>query len=103
MISWLVFIIIGKLSVFLGQKFPLPNFLERNKKIKEWHECSLCFGVWIYALLALFLHMDILSVLGFSYVPVVSELLTGGVISFLVFIFSVGWKDYFSPDIVIGE
>ena len=87
--------------IYLGQKFPLPKILENNKKIKKWHECSLCFGVWVYAILAFFLHMDILTVFDFSYVFLVSEVVTGGVISFLVFIFSIGWKDYFAPDIVL--
>jgi hypothetical protein len=103
MISWLDLIVLGKLFIFLGQKFPLPSFLERNKKIKEWHECSLCFGVWVYATFSYILQVNILQVLGFTYIPVVSEFVTGGVVSFLVFIFSVGWKDYFSPSIVIGD
>lgn len=99
--NWLVLIVLGKLGIFLGQKFPLPDFLERNKKIKEWHECSLCFGVWVYAGLSWVLGVDLLQTLGFTYTPVVSEFVTGGTISFLVFIFSIGWKDYFSPDLVI--
>lgn len=87
--------------MYLGQQFPLPDILERNQKIKKWHECDLCFGVWIYVPLAYFLHVDMLQLLGFSYTPFLSELVTGGAISFLVHIFSVGWKDKFAPDIVI--
>lgn len=101
MISWLIFVVMGKLFIYLGQKFPLPDFLERIEKVKKWHECPLCFGVWIYGFLAYFLQMDLLTVLGFWYVPFVSELITGGTISFLVFVFSTGWKDVFAPDIVI--
>jgi len=99
--NWLAYILIGKLFIFLGQKFPLPDFLERNKKIREWHECPLCLGVWVYALFSFVLGVDVLQVLGISYIPLVSEFTTGGIVSFVVFIFSIGWKDYFSPDIVI--
>ena len=101
MIDWLVLILLGKLFIFLGQKFPLPDFLERNRKINEWHQCSLCFGVWVYAAFSYILGVDMLQVLGISYIPLVSEFTTGGIVSFIVFIFSIGWKDYFSPDIVI--
>ena len=101
MISWVSLIVLGKLFIFLGQKFPLPALLERNKKIKEWYECPLCFGVWVYAAFSYILQVNILQVLGFTYVPVVSEFVTGGVVSFLVFLFSIGWRDYFSQDLVI--
>lgn len=99
--NWLAYILIGKLFIFLGQRFPLPDFLERNKKIREWHGCGLCLGVWVYALFSYVLGVDVLQVLGISYIPLVSEFTTGGIVSFIVFIFSIGWKDYFSPDIVI--
>jgi hypothetical protein len=99
--NWLAYILLGRLFILLGQKFPLPTFLERNKKIKEWHECSLCFGVWVYAAFSYVLGVDILQILGISYIPLVAEFVTGGVVSFIVFIFGIGWKDYFSPDIVI--
>lgn len=101
MTDWLIFVVIGKLLIFLGQRFPLPDFLERNKKIKEWHECPLCFGVWVYGFLAFFLKMDLLTLVGFWYVPFVSEVITGGAISFIVYIFSIGWKDVFAPEIVV--
>lgn len=101
MIDWLIYLVMGKLMIYLGMKFPLPDFLERNKKINDWHSCPLCFGVWVYGFLAYILHMDLLTVLGFWYVPFVSELITGGAISFIVFIFSIGWKDVFAPDIVV--
>lgn len=99
--NWLIYVLAGKLLIYLGQQFPLPSFLEHNQKIKKWHECDLCFGVWIYVPLAYFLSVDLLSALGIAYIPFVSELITGGAISFLVHIFSIGWKDKFAPDIVI--
>lgn len=99
--NWLVYLMAGKLLIYLGQEFPLPDFLERNENISKWHKCDLCFGCWIYVPLSYFLQTDLLSLFGLTYTPFVSELITGGAISFLVHVFSIGWKDKFSSDIVI--
>jgi len=99
--NWIVFILVGKLFIYLGQSIPLPQFLKRIKTIEYWHNCDLCFGVWVYALFSLVWGMDILKFIGFSYIPVVSEFVTGGVVSFAVHIWSIGWKDKFAPDIIL--
>lgn len=88
--------------IFLWMRFLLPQKLEEQKTIKKLHECALCAGVWIYAVLAFTLRMDILSVLNFQYVPILSEGITGGAISFVMFIWELGWKEYFTPEIHIG-
>jgi uncharacterized membrane protein len=97
MLSWLVFVALGKLMIFLGQSFPLPHFLEKYSVVKEWHSCDLCFGTWIYTGLAFFMKMNLFD----WYFPLVTELLVGGLISFIVHVFSIGWRDKFSPEIVI--
>lgn len=99
--NWIIYVLLGKSLIYLGQKFPLPKFLEKHETIRQWHECDLCMGVWVYGLLSFFLKLDILSVLGFAYVPFVSELVTGGATSFVMHIFSIGWRDKFAPDIVL--
>ena len=81
-------------------QFALPQFLQKRKTIEYLHECDLCSGVWVYAVLAFFMQMDLLSALEFSYVPALSELVTGGAISFLVHIFVLGWKARFEVIIV---
>jgi hypothetical protein len=101
LLDWFVFAVVGRLLVFLGQKFPLPQALAKYEKIKELHACPLCLGVWIYSALAYFMGMDFLADMGFWYIPVISEVVTGGAISFVVFIFGIGWKDYFAPEIVV--
>jgi hypothetical protein len=98
--SWLIFIIIGRVLVWVGMKFPLPNFLNRIEKVRNLHECPLCLGVWIYGIMSYFMWMDLLSALGFFYVPVLSEIVTGAGISFLVHIFVLGWKSMFEVIIV---
>lgn len=97
MIDWLILAGIGRLFIYLWQKFPLPQILENKKTIKQLHECPLCSGVWIYSGLAYFMHMNLFD----WYFPVVTEVLVGGLISFIVHLFVIGWKDYFAPDLII--
>lgn len=81
-------------------QFPLPKFLKKIKTIEYLHSCDLCFGTWVYAFLSLFMQTELLSVLGFEYVPVLSEIVTGGVISFIVHLISIGWKAKFEVIVV---
>jgi drug/metabolite transporter (DMT)-like permease len=101
--NWIAFILIGKLLIYLWQQFPLPVRLENSQTIYKLHSCDLCSGVWLYGLLSYFMGSSLLTLLGLSYIPVASELITGGVVSFVVHIFSIGWRDKFSPNLVIGE
>jgi hypothetical protein len=103
LLSWLVYIGVGKLLIYLGMSFKLPQRIEKFQTIKYWHECDLCFGTWVYGFLAFFMHMDLLSLLGFFYVPILSELITGGCISFLMHLLTLGWKEKFYPTIVISS
>jgi hypothetical protein len=87
-----VYIVVGRLLIYLGMQFPLPQKLEDIKIIKKLHECDLCLGVWIYGILSFFLSLDILEALQLWYIPVLGELITGSVISYLVHIFILGWR-----------
>lgn len=99
--NWLVYILLGKLFIYLGQSIPLPKILTRISLIEKLHTCDLCFGVWVYAFFAYIWGMNILDFIEISYVPIVSEFVTGGVISFVVHIWSIGWRDKFAPEIVL--
>lgn len=96
----LAYIAIGKVLIYLGMQVPLPDFLKKIKTIEYLHGCDLCLGVWVYGFLAFFMQMDLLSALMFHYVPFVSELVTGGTISFLVHLLTLGWKTKFEVIIV---
>jgi len=80
-------------------QFPLPKKLEENKIIRKLHECDFCAGVWAYGILSYFMQLELLELLDFNYVPIISELITGVVISFLVHVFIIGWKAKF--DVVV--
>lgn len=93
--EWIVFIVVGRLLIYLWMQFPLPQILNNMRTVNYLHNCDLCSGVWIYSILAGFLQMDLLEPLEFWYVPLLSEILVGSVISFLVHIFVIGWKSKF--------
>ena len=97
--DWLVFILLGRLIIYLWQNFPLPEFLSERKTIDYLHGCDLCSGVWVYSILAGFMQMDLLELFGFWYVPLLSELVVGAIVSFLTHIFIIGWKAKF--DVVV--
>ena len=90
--KWVLFLIVGRIVIHIWQQFHLPRFLQKIEWFVKLHECDLCSGVWIFTILSLFMGLDLLSVLLFEYVPVVSEVVTGIVISWLVHIFILGWK-----------
>jgi hypothetical protein len=88
------------LQRFPFQKIPLLSRLfEEGKFLQELFSCDLCLGVWVYTVLAFFFKANIYDVF---YFPVISELLTGITTSFIMHVFSVGWKDLYSTT-VIGE
>lgn len=97
MINWLILGVIGKVLIFLWASFPLPQALEKFKSVEKLHLCDLCAGVHIYALASFVMGLYIFP----HYVPVVSEYVTGGVVSFLVHIFSIGWREKFNNILVV--
>ncbi len=89
------YIAIGKLSIYFIQIFPPAQFLFRWKYLEKLLTCDLCLGVYVFGVFAWLLHIDLITLLGFSYIPFISELITGAITSFIVHIFSIGWKDKF--------
>ncbi|HEY6019421.1 MAG TPA: hypothetical protein VIY48_05805, partial [Candidatus Paceibacterota bacterium] len=81
-------------------QFPLPQFLDKHKSINYLHGCDLCSGVWIYGILSFCMALDLLRVFGFWYVPVVSEAVTGGVVSFIVHLLRLGWDARFHVEVI---
>lgn len=90
--KWILFLLVGKIVIHIWMKFELPTPLKRFVWLAKLHDCDLCSGVWVFTLLSLFLGVDLLSISIFEYVPLVSEVITGIVISWLVHIFTLGWK-----------
>lgn len=90
---FLLFLLIGKLLIYLGMKFP-PLSESRFEFVKRLWECDECSGVWVYTLLS-FVMGEVLFV-EYFYFPIVSELITGGISSFIVHLISIGWREKFT-------
>jgi hypothetical protein len=88
--DWLLFALLGKLLIYLTQQFP-PIQKIKAEFFQKLFECDLCLGVWIYFALSFVLKSDIFDLS----IPILGEFLTGAVTSFLVHVFSVGYKSKF--------
>lgn len=69
----------------------LPQWLEKL------HRCDLCSGVWIYAVLAIALGLDL-----FGLGNIITQAASGAITSYLVHVFMIGVREKFSPTIVIS-
>ena len=90
--EFLLFLGVGKLLIYLGQKFIHSN--AKNEFINKLFACDLCLGVWIYSILAMMYKINILSDV-FPYIPIVSGIIAGCVASFVVHLATIGWKTKF--------
>ena len=96
--SFIVYIAVGKLLIFFSQKFAKDNGII-NGFIGRLLNCGLCWGFWVYGLLSLLLGEIIFK--DFFYVPILSEIVTGGLTSLMVHLVNLGWKEQF--EIIIVE
>lgn len=101
MVEFVKFALIGKLIIFILQRFPfnkiplIGNWFKEGKFFGELFGCDLCLGVWAYSILAIFIEYDAIELSG-NMSGVLSWILTGVMTSFIVFVFSNGWKALFS-------
>lgn len=98
--KWILFLVIGKIVIHIWMQFHLPKPIKKYDWFVKLQECDLCSGVWIFTVLSLFMGVDLLSTLIFEYVPLVSEVVTGIVISWIVHIFTLGWKSKYEVVII---
>jgi hypothetical protein len=93
-----IYFAVGKVSIYLIQKFPLTQKLsEKSELLEKLFNCNLCLGVWVYWFLAFLfgLHWQ-----AFIYVPVLSELLFGACASFVMWLISLGWNSQFQTIVI---
>jgi hypothetical protein len=100
----LVYVLVGKLIVFISQKFPfqkvplIGRLFEEGKFLEELLSCDLCVGVWVYTFLAFFFSVNLFE--EWFYVIGLTEFLVGAVTSFIVHLISMGWKAQYSVFVV---
>lgn len=90
----------GKVLIFLIQKFS-KNFDIKSKFWNGLISCQLCSGFWVFLLLSLTLQVYLFSDLFFF--PVVSAIMTAGLMTFTVYLLSLGFNEYFGGKIYVVE
>jgi len=91
-----IFALVGKLLIFLLQKFPkhslpiISKLFREGRLLDDLFSCDLCLGVWVYGGLAFIINVDVTREL--FYVPILSEFITGATVSFIMHLISAGWE-----------
>lgn len=80
----------GRMVIFFSRKFLLNRFVKQGY-FRELLECDLCLGFWVYALLSYLFDVNLAE-----FLPVViSQALTGMIMSFIMRLIVAGWNaDY---------
>ena len=100
MIKFIVFLLVGKLVIYILQKFPfrdtfIGNLFSEGKFLEKLFSCDLCLGVWVYATLGYIFRFSFIGSVFGTYVLFIDEAITGMIASFLMHIFSIGWNTKF--------
>lgn len=94
----LALVVVGRLVVWLAQTSgPTKRLWSLHPLLTDLGECDLCLGCWVFPMLAWALGVNLLEPV---YVPVVSELLTGWLVSFGVHLARLGWRDKFGVTVL---
>jgi hypothetical protein len=100
LLVWVFYLVIGKIIIHIWLQFHLPKFLQKSEWFSKLHECDLCSGVWIYFILSAVMGIGLLEVTGFGNYPLIDSIITGIVTSWVVHIFSLGWKAKYSITVI---
>lgn len=94
----LALVVVGRLVVWLAQTSgPTKRLWSLHPLLTDLGECDLCLGCWVFPMLAWALGVNLLEPV---YVPFVSELLTGWLVSFGVHLARIGWQDKFGVTVL---
>jgi len=92
---WIFYAGTGRIVIFFSRKFLLNRFVKQGY-FRELLECDLCLGFWVYALLSYLFDVNLAE-----FLPVViSQALTGMIMSFIMYLVVAGWNAKFSNIIV---
>jgi hypothetical protein len=96
-VQFFFYAVVGKLFIYTLQKFPLLRDV-KNKFIRELLDCDYCLGVWVFSILSWLFQFTLFR--EYIYCPFISELATGVIISFLVHLINIGWREKFGVIVV---
>jgi len=73
----------------------LNLFFREGGFLDELFSCNLCLGVWVYAILGYIFNIDLVRNIFGVYSVCFNEIVNGAIISFVVYIFGIGWNTRF--------
>jgi len=88
-VSFLLYLLVGKLLLFFGMEFAKGNGITKGF-IGRLLSCDLCGGFGLYGILSLLLGEVLFT--EYFYVPILSNIITGGISSFGMHLLSLGWR-----------
>jgi len=90
MIRWLaIYLVLGRLFIWAVQTSgPSKRIWRLHPLLTELGECDFCLGFWIYLALGWAMKINLLAP---DYIPVLSEVGTAIVASFMVHLVRLGW------------
>ena len=104
------FLLVGRLAIFIIQKFPLPKlpfigyYFKEGRTLRELVDCDMCFGVYVFTFLAFILRMNFIQeMFGSKGLIVIDQILTGMVASFVCHIFRIGWNTKFQNIVIVPD
>ena len=89
-----LFTLVGRIFVYLWMSFPLPLWVDMSR-FGKLHTCSLCSSVWIFSIIFILFRVDLLFLFGLPVYPTVGEIISGGVIAYLVNLLEIGFFEKF--------
>jgi hypothetical protein len=104
MTQLVVYALVGKLIIFLLQKFPkhtLPiigKLFREGRLLGDLFSCNLCLGFWVYSGLAFLFQINLTN--EFFYIPILSEFVSGAIVAFLMHLISAGWEAQYQNIII---
>ena len=107
-LSFIVYASIGRLIIFILQKFPfhkLPligGLFREGRFLQELISCDFCLGVWVFTILAYMMKIDLMSG-WFDYRFFVTEFVTGAATSILVHLIRIGWQTEYTETVIEVE
>lgn len=90
---------VGRILIYLWMEFPLPQRFDESK-FGQLHRCSLCSGTWGFSIIFLIYGVDIFGMMGIQSNTWIGGFMTGGLVSFLFWVFEAGWKSRFETIIL---
>lgn len=95
---YLLYAVVGKIFIYLIQKFPASEWLSsKSKTLERLIRCGLCLGFWVYLVLAFVMRVN--AFVEFRQ-PIVNEFVTAAVTTMLVHLVSIGWMEQFGTVVI---